>query len=74
MELTEELLMEFLEKLDFLRWNPHWNYLHAAVSIDRSPDRVNRADGPPWKESRLKPRTAAMDRMGICKRCCHNSF
>jgi hypothetical protein len=28
----------------------------------------------PWMESRLKPRTAAMDRMGTWRRCCYSSF
>jgi hypothetical protein len=41
------------------------------------PDGVFRRDrlpSLPWIESRLKPRSAAMDRIGICRRCCHSSF
>jgi hypothetical protein len=30
--------------------------------------------GPLWMESRLKPRTAAMDGMSICRPFCHCSF
>jgi hypothetical protein len=39
--------------------------LHDAISIGLPPDRVYRSDGPRWIESRLKPRTVAMDEMGV---------
>ncbi len=55
-------------------WNPLCSHLLAAVSIGLPPDGVHRGDGPLWMESRLKPRTAALDRRGICRTYCHSSF
>jgi hypothetical protein len=66
--------MESTEELGYLGRNPLYSHLHAAVLIGLPPDGVSGGDGLPWLESRLKPKTAAMDRMGIWRTYFHNSF
>jgi hypothetical protein len=57
--------MESSEELGYLGLDPLCSHLHDAISIGLPPGRVYRSDGPRWMESRLKPRTVAMDEMGV---------
>jgi hypothetical protein len=50
------------------------SHLQAAVSTGLPADGAYREDGPSWMESRLRPRTAAMDGLGFCETYCHSSF
>jgi hypothetical protein len=68
--------MESVEKLGYPGWihTAAAYVLHVAAYIGLSPDRSYRGDGPWWMESRLKPRTAAMDGIGIFRRYFHSTF
>jgi hypothetical protein len=71
-EPTEEMrCLWWNPLLGYLRRNPLCSHLHAAVSIGLPPEG---RDGPPWMESRLKPRTAVMDGICICRTYCHSLF
>jgi hypothetical protein len=48
-------------------------YIYTAVPLGYT-NGASRGDGLPWMESRLKPRTAAMDGKAICRIYCHISF
>jgi hypothetical protein len=66
--------MESIEGLGHLKWNHTAAIYMLLFPLSCPPDGVYRGDGPPWMELRLKPRTAAMDGMGIYRRYCNILF